>query len=202
MNGLQEKIQTNYKEITGNEIDLGQKIHHIAIVTSDQNYKTDLHLVLFLNETDTEGFLVGITEDYKIDRIDGDKEFTDEIQLVSVFDDSQSSKTNYQLWTVKDMNAGLTMNASNNRQIVALRKYNKDGDGIVEVNFLYSGVDGERRNKTLELSYTDRFELYNEGELVKRMHFKTRQNFIGITVGIKKILFNENAKKRLKKLRK
>ena len=86
--------------------------------------------------------------------------------------------------------SGVTLLRKKGRDIVILKSLNADAinGGALEIDFLYNGITGTRKQFLIEMDRTsDSWQVTRNGKIIEKLHFiSNKKPFVG-TVGIKRI---------------
>lgn len=91
------------------------------------------------------------------------------------------------------MNSGAVVSESSGRKVVIIKSlpgFSVTNGGNVKLDYLYSGISGERRTKAMKIVKAgSTWKLLVNGKSVSRMHFLVNRKAIIGTIGIKDIQF-------------
>lgn len=106
------------------------------------------------------------------------------------FKDENGKITDVDKYTAKIAAAGIVLYKVDGREVVKLKSdnFSSHQGGEIELNFLYNGITGSRGVKKLDLSRNgDNWELTDNADGVKNLHFVSNKKAIIGTIGIKRI---------------
>jgi hypothetical protein len=87
--------------------------------------------------------------------------------------------------------AGIVLRRVKNKDLLILKSLNLDdrNGGSLEIDFLYNGITGKRKNFVVELGRTsDSWQLSKDGRIINHLELISNKVMILGTVGIKKII--------------
>ncbi len=138
----------------------------IATITNDENKE----VYTFVLETDEE--TQTIKTFYKDDFLNGKK-----------FDRKPLS-------TESLMSSGMILEKRGQHEVIALKSQNFDMEqgGIVTVDTLFNGVNGQRKEYDLQLAKTESgWKLFKGNKIIQKLHIVVNKKFLLGAVGVKEI---------------
>lgn len=138
----------------------------IATITNDENKEVYNMIVKSDDETNT------ITAFYKDDYLNGKKI---ERELLS------SSEL---------VRHGVVLEQRGERTVIALKSDNYDNErgGILTIDTLFSGINGQRKEYDIELSQSPQgWKLFKKGKVISKLHIVVNKKFLLGAIGVKEI---------------
>ncbi len=140
----------------------------VATITADD----DPEIVKLVLEVDSNNVLMAMRKDvYKSGRL---------ITVITYHADDVLRK-------------GAVMSQSGNREVVVLRtasNFSLSAGGQITLDYLFSGISGERRKKALSLrNNAGKWQIFNGNQLVSKMHFELNTKILVGAIGVKNIIF-------------
>lgn len=138
----------------------------IATITNDENKEVYNMIVASDDETNT------IMAFYKDDYLNGKKyerELLSSSELVS---------------------RGVVLDQRGARTVIALKSDNYDNErgGMLTIDTLYSGVNGQRKEYEVELAQSEQgWKLFKKGKLISKLHIVVNKKFLLGAIGVKEI---------------
>lgn len=85
---------------------------------------------------------------------------------------------------------GVVLDQRGERTVIALKSDNYDNErgGLLTIDTLFSGVNGQRKEYELELSQSkDGWRLFKKGKLISKLHIVVNKKFLIGAIGVKDI---------------
>ncbi len=178
--------------------DIGNKLHPLMKVSSDDPETKELFMVIVTKEVngkDKPQYLLGINRKGRVQPIDKENDI---LTSLKAYD---RTIPNIQLWECDEIFSGVIMKAKQDRGIIYLKAESWDEDlGTAKMSLTYNTDAKSKKYKPenlktvhFDLIQSERFEFLYEGsnEVINHMFFKVAKlPIIGKIYGVEKIIIN------------